>query len=740
MKLKRMTATFGKLERAELNLADGLNIIHAPNEAGKSTWCGFLRAMFYGIETSQRDKKGFLAEKNRYAPWSGAPMEGEVELEWQGRDITLRRFAKGNAPFGGFSAVYSDTQQEVPGLTGDNCGQTLLGVGRGVWERSAFVGQAPTLAIDGTPELEKRIAALFSSGQEDVSYSDTRETLGKWLRRRKHNKSGLIPQMEEELAGLDATLLKLTDAHGRHAKAQSEIVRLEQEQRQLAGEQHVHKRLAARQLNRRYAAALREREQLSDRLSRMEQAVAVLPADVELLHSRQRLGRLDALREESMRQSALHAAAVAEVEQAAQDCPDHPLLALTRAQLDDLCGLVQQMQNKSRLLSRLRFVGLAVALGLGLGVSVLTLPVLSAVIGQVVGAAVAVLTALATFIPLSLVAGGYRRRAQEVLDTYEVSSAAALSALWQERQGLYARLEQARARLERSREEYERALENQQTEEGGLAAFILRFAPDAKEREQWAGAIDRALEQRREAERLHGELEQATRRCDDLKAQGAQDADTLELLHEPDNTPEQTQAKLNEVEGQLTAARSALSLAQGEMLSVGDRAQLEARRETLCAELTRRRGEYAAIEAAIAALDEANGALQQRFAPQLNQMAGELLGKLTGGRYEGVALNREFEASARSADGLLPRSALALSRGTADQLYLAVRLAVCKLCLPETEASPVVLDDALLTFDDARMTRALEVLSGLERQVLLFSCQGREAACGIGSILSLQSE
>ena len=52
----------------------------------------------------------------------------------------------------------------------------------------------------------------------------------------------------------------------------------------------------------------------------------------------------------------------------------------------------------------------------------------------------------------------------------------------------------------------------------------------------------------------------------------------------------------------------------------------------------------------------------------------------------------------------------------------------------------MVLDDALLTFDDARMTRALEVLSGLERQVLLFSCQGREAACGIGNILSLQSE
>ena len=216
--------------------------------------------------------------------------------------------------------------------------------------------------------------------------------------------------------------------------------------------------------------------------------------------------------------------------------------------------------------------------------------------------------------------------------------------------------------------------------------------------------------------------------------------ETLELLCEPVNTPEQTQYKLSEVERGLTAARSALSLAQGRMMSVGDRAELEARREALCVELARRRTEYAAIEGAIAALDEANGALQQRFAPQLTRLAGELLGRLTGGRYEGVALNREFEASARSADGLLPRSTLALSRGTADQIYLAVRLAVCRLCLPEEDAGPVVLDDALLTFDDARMALALEVLAGLGRQVLLFSCQQREAKLGIGSILTLQSE
>ncbi len=73
-----------------------------------------------------------------------------------------------------------------------------------------------------------------------------------------------------------------------------------------------------------------------------------------------------------------------------------------------------------------------------------------------------------------------------------------------------------------------------------------------------------------------------------------------------------------------------------------------------------------------------------------------------------------------------PRSALSLSRGTADQLYLSVRLAVCRLCLPEKP--PIVLDDALAAFDDRRMALALELLQELarEQQVLLFTCHGRE--------------
>ena len=50
------------------------------------------------------------------------------------------------------------------------------------------------------------------------------------------------------------------------------------------------------------------------------------------------------------------------------------------------------------------------------------------------------------------------------------------------------------------------------------------------------------------------------------------------------------------------------------------------------------------------------------------------------------------------------------------------------MVLPPEQAAPILLDDALVTFDDARCAAALDYLVSLarERQVLLFTCQRRE--------------
>ena len=74
MKIRSMTATFGKLNRAHLELEEGFNLIEAPNEGGKSTWCAFWKAMLYG--------KGYLYYLTSGAIKNTLMLPVEVFLMW----------------------------------------------------------------------------------------------------------------------------------------------------------------------------------------------------------------------------------------------------------------------------------------------------------------------------------------------------------------------------------------------------------------------------------------------------------------------------------------------------------------------------------------------------------------------------------------------------------------------------------------------------------------------------------
>ena len=129
MILRCMRANFGVLSRAEMTLAPGLNVIEAPNESGKSTWCAFLRVMLYGPENARGGKNGTGSDRELYTPWDGTSPEGILELSWEGKEITLRRSSGPAGPMRAFSAVYTGTNQSVSALTERDAGERLTGLG-----------------------------------------------------------------------------------------------------------------------------------------------------------------------------------------------------------------------------------------------------------------------------------------------------------------------------------------------------------------------------------------------------------------------------------------------------------------------------------------------------------------------------------------------------------------------------------------------------------------------------------
>ena len=209
--------------------------------------------------------------------------------------------------------------------------------------------------------------------------------------------------------------------------------------------------------------------------------------------------------------------------------------------------------------------------------------------------------------------------------------------------------------------------------------------------------------------------------------EGAQEAAKLPQA-EPTLSKEVVAERLPRVMSMEQSARSRLDTLTGQLRSMGEADELRFRLKEKESERSALQEEYDAVAMAMEVLDEANTTLQNRFSPALGARSAEIFRRLTAGRYEKVLLSRDFSLETEEEAGGMAHSVHLLSQGAADQLYLAVRLAICDMVLPEDKSAPLILDDALLSFDEERLHAALDYLveESKRRQILLFSCQKRE--------------
>ena len=670
MQFRRLDATFGKLAHTALSFSEGLNIIEAPNESGKSTLLAFLRAMLYGLPTRER---GTLADKNRYAPWSLAPMQGTLELSCALGDITLQRgTARANSPMGRFSAVYTGSGETVDGLSAAGCGEALLGVPCEVYERSAFIRQS-SLSVDGSAELERRIAALITTGEEGGSYTEAAAVLKKQLNARKYNRSGRIPALEAEISALERTQEELAALAARRAEAEDTLRALDTEQAQLESQLRAHDLCDARDARRAVTEAERRWQSAEAEAERLRRAMTAdaAPSREALAQARAKLDALAALRSEA----------------------DGALAQKTGAE-EALAAFDAAPAKRPRSLLPLAFIALAAFF------CCLLLPQFSgaaALIGRALtGAAAIVLFALDALRRSKARAAHAARRETLVQAVRDAQSAAA-----------------AQQRLLDSAERELLALlpaaAGTQTETYLRAALARHDALDACVHEAQSARI----------------RYEALAARDIPPAAGAD-----ETAERPARTRAELQAALGALQERRREAQSARDYTEGRSRAIGEDASLAASLDEKRASLARLRAEYDAIALAMDALQSANTALQNRFSPALSRRTAELFSRLSGGKYDRVLLDRGFGAQAGERGEAVTHDAQLLSCGALDQLYLAVRLAICETVLPADDPPPVVLDDALVRFDDARCRAALELLleESKTRQILLFTCQHRESA------------
>ena len=676
MLIRKMSATFGRLQNQSLELRDGLNVIQAPNETGKSTWCAFLAAMLFGINSRERDKAGFIADKNRFAPWAGVSMSGRLDCRAGEQELTLTRLTRRQtAPMGEFQAVYAGTGEAVPGLTGQNCGEKLLGVSREVYERSAFIRQTG-LAVTQDPGLERRIAALITSGEEGTSYSEAADTLKKQLNRRRHNKTGQLPALETELQETERQLEELEALEAQLVSARRRR-RIEEER---IPENDAIGRLRGAIVNletvrRSLKKAREEQDEARKQVLRAEAAVNDSPFAG---HTPEQAARLP-LDLEPKPRFPLWAGIVS---------------ALAGLGLGSLLFIISQGQPG------ITASGSFLAFGCGCGVFGLGVLITGLLTGK-------------KQTRWETRAGELRQRRQKELDEFTALCRAA---------------ESAQSDLSAKSAAAETLYSTLTTNEQGILLEVRRFAPAAFDVPAADAALRACAVRRRELTEAENTARE-TRLRFDLLAQQTTAGDVEEAFSAPARDRDAVAAGLEETRNALAAAHSEADRLSGRLHALGDPVVLRSSAAHLREEIQAAEGEYGAIQLAMEALDAANTALQTRFSPELGRRAAEIFRELTDGRYTGVTLDRSFHLSAEPAGDSVYRDAALLSAGAADQLYLAVRLAICDLVLPEERQVPIVLDDALANFDDARCAAALRYLRNAaeNRQILLFTCHSREA-------------
>jgi uncharacterized protein YhaN len=126
----------------------------------------------------------------------------------------------------------------------------------------------------------------------------------------------------------------------------------------------------------------------------------------------------------------------------------------------------------------------------------------------------------------------------------------------------------------------------------------------------------------------------------------------------------------------------------------------------------------------------AKAEFEERQQPKVVREAADFFRRITAGRYrELVAPIGEETIEVVGADGSRKQPE-DLSRGTAEQLYLALRFGYIRSRAELSELLPVVMDDILVNFDHRRMRRAIEAILDLadRHQVLFFTCHPATAA------------
>ena len=197
-------------------------------------------------------------------------------------------------------------------------------------------------------------------------------------------------------------------------------------------------------------------------------------------------------------------------------------------------------------------------------------------------------------------------------------------------------------------------------------------------------------------------------------------AEQLRELREQEAMDAQMQQKKRLADQMLTEWKDSLWEKENRLFNLKE----EITRQSMQGGAERQRAEdIQALELAAQEITRISKSFYEDMQDELNAEISRYVSLFTAGAYDSVRLDEQGQLQILT-EGREVRPEL-LSRGTLEQMYLALRLAVGKVVTKE-EPLPILLDEAFAMYDEDRLAQTLQTLSTLQNQIFLFTCQKRE--------------
>ena len=219
--LKCHIENFGKLSNFNHEFSSGLNVINEPNGFGKTTFASFIKAMFYGLESTAK-RTTALTDRKKYFPWQGGQYGGNIEFEIDGKKYRIERFFGLKEQEDTFKLYDLSTNLESTDYT-EKIGEEIFKINKEAYERSTYVpGQ--NIGIKMNDSLNAKLGNILE-GENDVNTSEIAiKNLEEAMKvYKKTGERGLINENKEKISNLERKI----------EKGKSEEIAIEERKRKL---------------------------------------------------------------------------------------------------------------------------------------------------------------------------------------------------------------------------------------------------------------------------------------------------------------------------------------------------------------------------------------------------------------------------------------------------------------------------------------------------------------------------